>query len=257
MATPTSYLQTLAKDDAIAFIASVQKVQAHLSEELKWMTAQVQQKTTQLEGIEALLTEAVSLGLLESNDVIPPIATKTRQDATPAMDKESEVSPPDAPDTAESSEDELPVTESTSDAVSESPQVESTEPPTDPIALQPRRRGRTAAKQKGSVKAKSPKSSTRAASKKEKSAEGAELRQYLRPEFQDNTLMESIAQVLDQSSEPLETDEIMSALYESLSDEDYKRAKRSLANLLSVGRSKGRWQSTGRGRYVGKAVATA
>jgi hypothetical protein len=43
-------------------------------------------------------------------------------------------------------------------------------------------------------------------------------------------------------------------LYEGLSTEDYQRAKHSLANILSVGKSKGTWQSVGRGRYTGNAA---
>jgi hypothetical protein len=65
-----------------------------------------------------------------------------------------------------------------------------------------------------------------------------------------------VGDILNNASAPLSTDEVMAELYDGLSKEDYNRAKNSLANILSVGRSKGTWKSTGRGRYAGNAVAT-
>ncbi len=75
VATSTSYLQTLAKDEAIAFVASLQKVKDHLSQELQWMSEQAQQKTAQLQSLETLLSEAVALGLITAQTDSTPELT--------------------------------------------------------------------------------------------------------------------------------------------------------------------------------------
>jgi hypothetical protein len=90
-------------------------------------------------------------------------------------------------------------------------------------------------------------------SKASRTGKSSELNQFLRGQFRGKVLIESVSEILDRASAPLNTDEIMAELYEDLSTEDYQRAKHSLANILSMGKSKGAWQSAGRGRYTGKA----
>ncbi|UBF24919.1 hypothetical protein K9N68_25190 [Kovacikia minuta CCNUW1] len=56
-----------------------------------------------------------------------------------------------------------------------------------------------------------------------------------------------LGDILNQATAPLSTDAVMAALYDGLPTAEYDRAKHSLANTLSVGRSKGLWKSAGRG----------
>jgi len=65
--SPTSYLQTLADDETIAFVTSLQSVKAYLGQELQWINEQAQQKTMQLQGIETLLSEALARGLMPTD----------------------------------------------------------------------------------------------------------------------------------------------------------------------------------------------
>ncbi len=252
MATSTSYLQTLAKDEAIAFVASLQKVKDHLSQEVQWMNEQAQQKTTQLQGIETLLSEASALGLVTSEP-----------DSIPEVTPESVVELADAI--------ELAAAESGSTASSDEP-----EPVAAAIAALPAKK--TSTKQQGSQeKAKpgktpgsKPSTATQTTTAKKPSKPAAppvgktnqrgktsNLQRFLKNQWSDKALTEAVGEVLNSASAPLSTDEVMAELYDGLSKEDYNRAKNSLANILSVGRSKGTWKSTGRGRYAGNAVATS
>ena len=70
-------------------------------------------------------------------------------------------------------------------------------------------------------------------------------------------MADSIAAVLDQSKKPMGIHDVVAELYDGLSSEDYKRAKTALTNLLSAGRSQGRWKSTGRGLYISSLAPTA
>ena len=249
MATSTSHLKTLAKDEAIVFVTSLQKVKDHLSQELQWMNEQAQQKTTQLQGIETLLSEASTLGLV-----------------TPEADSIPEVTPESVEELA--SAIELAAAESGSTASSDMP-----EPVAAAIAALPVKK--TSTKQRGSQeKAKSGKtppgpkpSATTTAKKPSKPAappagktsqrgKTSNLQRFLKNQWHDKALTESVGDILNNASAPLSTDEVMAELYDGLSKDDYNRAKNSLANILSVGRSKGTWKSTGRGRYAGNAVAT-
>jgi hypothetical protein len=250
VATSTSYLQTLAKDEAIAFVASLQKVKDHLSQELQWMNEQAQQKTTQIQGIETLLSEALALGLVTETDSIPDVTPESVVELASAI--------------------ELAAAESGGTESSAEP-----EPVAAAIAALPAKK--TSTKQRGSqgkassAKTPSPKPSattqTTTAKKPPKPAtppngktnqrgKTSNLQRFLKNQWRDKALTESVGDILNSASAPLSTDEVMAELYDGLSKEDYNRAKNSLANILSVGRSKGTWKSTGRGRYAGNAVAT-
>jgi peptide subunit release factor 1 (eRF1) len=82
------------------------------------------------------------------------------------------------------------------------------------------------------------------------------LREFVQSEFQDKSITESVTEIVDRSKEPIGAKDVMAQLYEGLSDGDYQRAKNSVTNVLSVGRTKGKWKSIGRGLYVSNAVAT-
>ncbi len=237
--TSTSYLQTLSQDDALVFVASLQQVKAHLKSELEWMHTQLHQKTKQLEGIEVILSQAASIGILNHSSVENQVLASEKRGN---VDSHSVVS-----ETSQGINDAIPPIDIADSADDDRQDT-----------LKPQRRVKTDAKQQKPKKVKQPKSSIKATRKGRKSSEGvdgAELGQFLQPAFQNKSLMESIAQVLDDSSEPLETDDIMAELYAGLSSQDYGRAKRSIANLLSLGKRKGKWQSIGRGRYTGVAAA--
>jgi hypothetical protein len=103
---------------------------------------------------------------------------------------------------------------------------------------------------------KPPKPATPPAGKTNQRGKTSNLQRFLKNQWRDKALTESVGDILNSASAPLSTDEVMAELYDGLSKEDYNRAKNSLANILSVGRSKGTWKSTGRGRYAGNAVAT-
>ena len=252
MATSTSYLQTLANDEAIAFVASLQKVKDHLSQELQWMNEQAQQKATQIQGIETLLSEASALGLVSAEtDSIPEVTPESVEELASAI--------------------ELAAAESGSTASNDTP-----EPVAAAIAALPSKK--TSTKQRGSQEkakpAKTPpgpkpsaatqtttakkpsKLATPPADKTNQRGKTSNLQRFLKSQWRDKALTESVGDILNNASAPLSTDEVMAELYDGLSKEDYNRAKNSLANILSVGRSKGTWKSTGRGRYAGNAVAT-
>jgi len=236
---PTSYLKTLPQADAVTFVDSLQKVKAHLQDELEGMNAQLHQKTQQLESIEAILAEAVSIGVVANDAIVPPPmeTTTESQDA-------SAYSALDAPRVTSHAPTNM-IGEADS-AIGASTQPRGGRRPE--ADLKPQRRGN---QKPATAKAKPPKSSIHEDSQQRESGEGRELGQFLQAEFRDKLLIASIAQVLSNSQEPLETDDIMAELYAGLSSKDYNRAKRSVANLLSLGKRKGKWQSVGRGRYTG------
>ena len=229
MATPTSYLQTLAHDEAIAFVTSLQSVKAHLSHELQWMGTQVQQKTMQLQGLETLLSEALTLGLLTADDLhsiadAESVTTDAAPIATAAIAPESALKLPAA------------ANESTSPVESRD---ESRDESTEPVAALP-------------VESPSRSPATKATQRGKPSG----FQRFLRSPFRNQALTDAVSDILNHAAAPLSTDELMTALYDGLPQADYQRVKHSLANILSVGRSKGAWQSIGRGRYAGNAATT-
>jgi hypothetical protein len=98
--------------------------------------------------------------------------------------------------------------------------------------------------------------STPPVSKAAQRGKASPLQRFLKSQWQDKALIEAVSDILHRATAPLNTDAVMAALYDDLPQADYDRAKHSLANILSVGRSKGAWKSPGRGLYAGNAVAT-
>jgi hypothetical protein len=257
--SPTSYLQTLADDETIAFVTSLQSVKAYLSQELQWINEQAQQKTVQLQGIETLLSEALARGLMPTDaDSVSTHPSLAAAPSTPMVttDVATGESNLDIPEPANggsaSSKSSDGVTAAIAAVPNKTPsklrggKVKSTQTKAPRSSQSGKTPKASAAKNK-----RSPSS----VSKASRTGKTSELSQFLRSQFRGKALIESVSEVLDRASAPLNTDEIMAELYEGLSTEDYQRAKHSLANILSMGKSKGTWQSVGRGRYAGKAKA--
>lgn len=249
MVTPTSYLQTLANDEAIAFVASLQSVKAHLSQSLHWMSEQVQQKTAQLQGIETLLFEAEALGLVAA--AADSISEATATDATHKSDFE-------LPANTNGSTASVKATEPVASAIAALPVK-------DPSKQQRSKQGKldSVKTPRGSkplattTSAAKAKPSTLPASKANPRGKASNLQQFLQNQWRDKALTQAVGDILNRASTPLSTDEVMAELYDGLPKADYQRVKHSLANILSVGRSKGTWKSTGRGLYAGNALAPA
>ena len=227
MTASTSYLQTLPSTEAIAFVTSLQKVKAHLSQELARINTQLQQKTVQLQGIEGILAE---LGAPTEQPPSPAPASEELTNGNSSVSRLLNLEIPTPPQASPSSDHET---------------VEAPEPA----------RSQRGKKQISSPKspAKSKRSAAKPASQAKASESAAEpnaLKPFLQSAFQNQPLSDSIAQVLSNATEPLSTDNLMVELYDGLSSEDYKRAKRSLTNILSTGRSKGKWRSAERGLYT-------
>ncbi|MEM6840517.1 MAG: hypothetical protein AAF609_27260 [Cyanobacteria bacterium P01_C01_bin.120] len=240
MATPISYLQTLSSTEAGAFITSLQKVQAHLQQELAWMNHQVQQKTMQLQGIETLLTEATT------SEPTAPAAAET-------------VAPTQA---QPSGKTDVEAAAAASEGVSAKEVASSPAQVAAPPATAQGKK--TAAKPSAKVKSpksssakattkKSPSAKTPSSSKAGKTQAEPKSRALLRPEFADTSLTDGVTQVLTQAGEPLHLDQLVSELYEDVSGEDLKRIKKALANVLSKGKKTGRWRNVGNGVYQIKA----
>lgn len=224
MSPSTSYLQTVTKPEAIAFIASLQKVKDHLSQELEWMTEQVQQKTTQLQGIETLLVEATELGLVNVNPDLR--ATVNGLDSVTPVDVGAIASDPNHHAAARD--------------------------------LKPEKKAKqSAAIQPNAAKAKKPKGASKSTETSRPSSGLVDLRKLLTTEFQGQTFTDSVAQILERTTQPLHVSELLDQLYADLSDSDYNRARISLAKVLSTGKSEGKWQALGKGMYTGKTGATA
>jgi len=221
-----SCLQTLSHSQAIAFTDSLQVVKAHLQTELEQMRVLFQQKKQQLETIDAILSEAVSIGLVDEHSI--EAQTLTSDEAN------------DINGSSKITNGELTTEADFADAPDRTKPETTTPHPKHDRSKQPRSQ---------------PKRGTRTTNetseeKGRKSAEGRTLNQFLNPEFRTNGLVASIAQILTNSPEPLEIETIVATLYGSLPSSDYIRAKRSVTNILSQGKSKGNWQSVGRGLYT-------
>ncbi|EKQ66883.1 hypothetical protein OsccyDRAFT_4693 [Leptolyngbyaceae cyanobacterium JSC-12] len=263
MATPTSYLQTLSQDEAIAFITSLQKVKVYLSSELEWMTQQVQQKTTQLQGIETLLSEAISLGLLTSDANLPPdagigiptppastvkLSSASINDSPPngnaasTLNLETASSHPAAPSIPSVSASATPQASNNKNQTVNSSSTQS------PVKSTVSHKS-SVAKTKGSG------SSLKSASKGSRLTKNKELRELLVPRFRGGTLTDAVAQILENATKPLHLNELLSEMYGTLSADDFKRAKVSLANVLSIGKNEGKWKNLGQGMYTSNTTA--
>jgi len=252
----TSYLQTLPKDEAIAFVASLQSVKAHLSQALLWLEAQVQQKTVQLQGLETMLSEAETLG---SEAETLGLVVAAPHSLPTAITHASAV---ELPATAKGSTLPAIATEPVAAAIAPLPAkkpLEQSRGQQGKAASAKTSRGTkpSAATKTGTLPAKQATPSTPPVSKAAQRGKASPLQRFLKSQWRDKALTEAVGDILDQAAAPLTTDAVMAALYDGLPQADYDRAKHSLANILSVGRSKGAWKSTGRGLYAGKAVTTA
>lgn len=69
MSTLASYLQTLSQHNAATFVDSLQVVKAHLQTELEQMRVILHQKKQQIETIDAILSEAASIGLIDEHSI--------------------------------------------------------------------------------------------------------------------------------------------------------------------------------------------
>jgi hypothetical protein len=237
MTSPTSYLQTLPQTEANAFVTSLQKVKEHLSQELGWISTQLQQKTVQLQGIEAILSEFGSVSTSDTAPVPPAEGlTSGNTSVSRLLDLETTSSPaPAAP-----SSEVAPARQPGKKPKSNSKPAAKASP-------------KSAAKPKQGAATPGRKTKATAATTAEPNA----LRPFLQAAFQNQSLSDSIVQVLTNAAEPLSADNLMVELYEGLSSEDYKRAKRSLTNILSTGRSKGKWRSAERGLYTNNEATSA
>lgn len=255
----TSYLQTLANGEAIAFVTSLQKVKDHLSQELQWMNQQVQQKTVQLRGIETLLSEAAERGLVDSDTHSIGVSAITDIISSSSAEGLSDSELLDDLEIADSNGDGSPAQlAELSDEVSSTSSDPGTNSQQKPESSRKQRSSPSASTKKTSAsKAKKSPRSTKPASGESKSERSSGLQQFFQSQFRDKSLTDSVGEILNRSRKPLSANDVMAELYNGLSDEDYKRAKNSVTNILSVGRSKGRWKSTGRGLYAGRAVAIA
>ncbi len=239
--SPTSYLQTLDKNEAIAFVASLQKVKEHLNQELQWINTQAEQKTTQLQGIEAILIEAITLGLisnLSTDSAIPDVRLAgTSLPAVSNFNGSAVLAEIEAED------------ESSSIAV-----LESDRHPVD--KAKPKSAARTSTAQK-SRSSKSTGAAKKSTSKANLSAKSPDLKHFVKAEFQEQSFTDAVSQILEDSSTPIGLSDVIAKLYGDLSNQDYQRAKISLTNVLSTGKNKGKWRSMGRGMYASNAVAVA
>ena len=203
MTSSTSYLQTLPATEATAFVTSLQKVKEHLSQELAWINTQLQQKTVQLQGIEAILSE---LGSPETAVETPVTsASEGLANGNTSISRLLDLEVPTAPSEAASAADSAPLQSSDS---------------------APRRGKKQSSGSKSSAKPK--RGSVKSASKAKSSPSATEpsaLRLFLQSAFQDKPLSDSIAHVLNSAPEPLSADNLMVELYEGLSSEDYKTSQ--------------------------------
>jgi hypothetical protein len=245
--SPTSYLQTLDKNEAIAFVGSLQKVKEHLNHELQWINAQSEQKTTQLQGIEAILIEAVTLGLIAhlpadsgaSNASLLSPSVEMLLSSSNGNASLADVDPTDP----EADDEVTTVTDSTGDRGKVAHSKTTSAAPTS-----------TGQKSRGS-KAKSGSPAKRTTSKANLSAKSPDLKHFVRAEFNEQSFTDAVFQILESSKEPIGLSDVIAKLYEELSKQDYQRAKISLTNVLSTGKNKGKWKSIGRGMYASNAVA--
>jgi len=249
VATSVSYLQTLSQDDAIAFVASLQKVKDHLSHELEWMNQQAQQKTLQLQGIEALLSEASELGLFESETTAVPKASISSLTQSPPTDLGSLVSSSNNFDLTYQSNGNVSEEEILMPGVFEVEAVE----PSETAKRQPKS---SSSGKTGMKTTKEAKSSVKSTSKPIKASRRKDLKDLLLPQFTGQSLSSAVAQILAQSAKPLHLNQLLTKMYGNLDDQDFKRAKESLANVLSTGKKQGKWQNLGEGLYQANNSAT-
>lgn len=256
VATPTSYLQTLSAEDASAFITSLQKVQTHLTSELEWMNQQVQQKTIQLQGIETLLAEASTLGLLETGEVTVSDGVAANDQTVTAQEGEPEAAENSAPTTPEAPPaDNAEATSESGQAVAApaSASTEASQP--EQKASKPPARAKSRTTGSKAVTKKKPIATSRSRSKAGTAKSQKDSRVLLRPEFANDSLADAVIRILAQAETPLHINQLVKEMYGDVMGEDLKRVKASLANVLSKGKRTGKWQNVGNGLYQIKTVS--
>lgn len=229
------------------------------------MNQQVQQKTLQLEGIEALLDEATQLGLVspDSRRATEPTSTEIEDVFTA-----SEVAPDKKVDSAEAADDHTAIATDLNENIASSENDDASRVNQDssinPAATTEQRQSKRQAGNKSSPKSKPKSGATarktnpvRTGKPTDTNRSVPDLRQFLQSQFEDKTFTDTVGEILDRSDAPLSLDDLIAQMYEDLPDQDYKRAKASLANVLSVGRGNGKWRSVSKGLYAGNATATA
>lgn len=245
----TSYLQSLPDNEATTFLAALQKVKDHLGKELQLLNQQVQQKTMQFQGIEALLAEAQGKESAKQEPSPPSTLDAASLDLLDTI----------TPSLAPAEESPLPATNGAAapaDVVEAAPQAQKTAKP--PAAAKAKAPAKAATASKGNTATKKKTTAQpKAKGKQTTTAKSSELRKLLQPQFQDKTFGGAVSEILAQANQPLHIDELIDTLYGELSDPDYERAKVSLANVLSVGSSKGRWRNVSKGMYAGNAMAVS
>ncbi len=260
--SPTSYLQTLNKNEAIAFVGSLQKVKEHLSHELQWITAQADQKITQLQGIEAILTEATTLGLISDVPVASADSSTSQLNSPVEMPLSSfngsgVLEDINAEDINAEDIDAIDVEAEPKDEDEATTEINSNSDRRKVSNSKSATQSSSAQKSRGS-KAKSTASAAKKSARKASlSAKSPDLKYFVRVEFQEQSFTDAVSQILEESSEPIGLSDVIAKLYGDLSNQDYQRAKISLTNVLSTGKNKGKWKSIGRGMYASNAVAAA
>lgn len=257
MANPTSsYLQTLPQDDALSFVESLQKVKAHLRGDLEWMSQQVEQKTLQLQGIEALLAEYESLDseALQTPSTAEAQALESSSSDAVNLVNQSEMTAPSNNHSVSNGENQsqpsaISTAPSKNPAATAKPQPTSKNSKTSNSKSQPKARSSTPTKS-GATTAKKTKPAGKSVSKAVKSGGRKELRDLLLPKFAGQSLTNVVAQVLAGTDQPLHLNQLLTEMYGILTDQDFQRAKVSLANVLSVGKKEGKWQNVGEGLYA-------
>lgn len=267
----TSYLQTLPKSEATAFVASLQKVKEHLDQELQWMNEQVQQKTTQLDGIETLLSEAAALGLLSAEAASTKVS-KPKAAPAPETNGTAEAAALLANLPSISTKDVTPAAQATdlgapagvASAVAPAPTRKTSSTQKKAKATKTQKKKPAAAKSVSAVKGKPGKPTTKPAAAKpaaakpatpavangSKSPGSAGSQLLFKSEFRDVPVIDAVGEILKRAKTAVSADDVIDQLYEGVPDKDYKRIKHSISNVLSLGKSKKRWKSTGRGMYA-------
>jgi len=263
-----AYLQTLPSNEAIALVTSLQKVKEHLTEELDWMNQQLQQKTTQLQGIETLLAEADSLGLTQSDATTstPTAKTKATTSSTSSTKpkttaKKTTSAPVAAPENGTTSNGDVPPAFDPMLALSS---VLDNLPPKAEAEAKAEIAPKTSPKPQTKAKVeKAPASSPtkdnkpaapKASSKAKPTGKQKELRELLVKKYQDKTFGEIAEELLTRANKPIHVNELVKEMYGNLSEADSKRARLALTKLLSAGKMEGKWQSIGQGVYAAKGV---
>jgi len=260
-----AYLKTLPADEAIALVTSLQKVKEHLTEELDWMNQLLQQKTTQLQGIETLLAEADSVGLTQSGS--KPSTPKAETEVAPASTEPGTASKKVASAQVTTPENGTTLTRDTPTAFD--PMLVLTSE-LDNLPTKVESGPKTETAEKGGVKpqtktkaAKAPASSLtknkkttapKVSSKAAPTGKPKELRELLTKKYQGKTFGEIAEELLTRANKPVHVNELVKEMYGNLSEADSKRARLALTKLLSAGKMEGKWQSIGQGVYAAKGV---